>query len=107
MPLKQISIPRLELTAAEILAKLMANAVESLGESLTINAKYYWTDSLTTLYWLSTKKELKQFVDNRVNKIKNLSSPDMWKFTPGNDNPADITSRGLYLFALEGSNSKW
>ena len=105
-PLKQITIPRLELTAAEILAKLMANVVESLGESLTINAKYYWTDSLTTLYWLSTKKELKQFVDNRVNKIKNLSSPDMWKFTPGNDNPADIASRGSYLSTLEG-NSKW
>ena len=30
----------------------------------------------------------------------------MWKFTPGNDNPADIASRGSYLSTLEG-NSKW
>ncbi|XP_065059138.1 uncharacterized protein LOC135686755 [Rhopilema esculentum] len=105
-PVKGISIPRLELTAAEILAKLMFRVKESLEGSLVIGKKYYWTDSLNALYWINTTKDLKQFVDNRVNKIKCCSLPREWRFTPGVDNPADIASRGAYASSLEG-NEKW
>ena len=106
-PLKKISIPRLELTAAEVLSKLMDNVSRSLETCIKINEKHCWTDSLNTLYWIHTDKEMKQFVDNRVNKIRSLTSRDMWKHLPGVDNPADIASRGAYLQKLERSTLWW
>ena len=69
-PVKGISIPRLELTAAEILAKLMFSVKRSLEESLVVEKKYYWTDILNALYWINATKDLKQFVDNRAESTR-------------------------------------
>ena len=48
------SIPRLELTATVMLAKLQSNLLVS-SENYSIKSCHYWVDSRTALYWLLTK----------------------------------------------------
>ena len=39
-------------------------------------------------------KRFKTFVANRVSQIRCVSEPDQWLHIPGNQNPADVLSRG-------------
>ena len=67
----ETSIPRLELVAAHMLAKLQNNIVKALMNERIIST-HYWTDSTTVLHWLENKGTWSVFVRNRVNKIKGL-----------------------------------
>ena len=64
-PQQSISIPRMELLAATMLAKLMSDTRVALN--LKIMSSTCWSDSTTVLVWISTPNEmLKQFCANRV-----------------------------------------
>ncbi|XP_050527955.1 uncharacterized protein LOC126898049 [Daktulosphaira vitifoliae] len=92
-PLKVISIPRLELRAALLLARLSYNVMEKL--KLNIIKKYFWTDSNIVLAWISSPStNWKTFVAHRVGEIQNLSCPSEWAHVRSQDNPADLLSRG-------------
>ena len=65
----EISIPRLELAAAHMLAKLQNNILKALSNERIISI-HYWTDSTIVLHWLQNKGIWSVFVRNRVNKIK-------------------------------------
>ncbi|XP_060561037.1 uncharacterized protein LOC132720829 [Ruditapes philippinarum] len=54
-----------------------------------------WSDSQIVLYWLSTKKTIKRFIENRVKDIYVLTSQYVWKYCPTSENPADLLTRGL------------
>ena len=88
-PLKQLSIPRLELMSARILAMLMNTVYVALSSQVRIEEKFYWLDSKTALFWINNKKEWKQFVQHRVNEVLTLSNKAEWRHCPGTDNPAD------------------
>jgi hypothetical protein len=93
-PLKQLTIPRLELCAATLLAKLYKKAMCSLNT--TIHESYMWTDSSIVLTWIqgpSTK--WKTFVGNRVATIQEETASATWRHVPTQSNPADLISRGV------------
>ena len=68
VPAKELSIPRLELLAALVLARLIEHVNEALQLELAITDITCWTDSKVTLFWIKgEEKEWEQFVQNRVN----------------------------------------
>ena len=93
-PLKQQTIPRLELCAALLCAQLMARVTRDLNQLSAL--VYYWTDSQIVLAWINSKSNsLHTFVANRVAAIQDLSSASQWRHVSSKDNPADVLSRGI------------
>ncbi|KAI5756186.1 hypothetical protein M8J77_022835 [Diaphorina citri] len=91
---KPMTIPRLELLAALIAARLCQTVVKDYeldGVKTT-----FWTDASTVLAWLERNDPWDVYVRNRVVEIKQLSEGCTWKYVPGEMNPADLPSRGCY-----------
>ena len=93
VPLKGCTIPRLELQAAVVGAKVSSQLSNEL--SVTTHGQYFWTDSQIVLAYIqNTKKKLKAYVKNRVALIHELTKVDFWNYIPTQENPADLASRG-------------
>lgn len=93
-PLKKITLPRLELAGALILAVLADKVTKALR--LKIESHIFWTDSTIVLGWLKIPpNKLKTFVSNRVAEIQKLTSSGIWRHIYSSDNPADCLSRGV------------
>ncbi|XP_063436701.1 uncharacterized protein LOC134718141 [Mytilus trossulus] len=90
-PLKQITIPKLELMGAVIGARLL----DYIGKNIHFSTAFLWTDSQIVLQWMNTTKPLNVFTRNRVQEIKKLTEKYQWKYCPTNSNPADLLSRGV------------
>ena len=76
-PLKFVSIPGLELTAATLSVKISKLIREELQYS--IDKEYFWTDSQVVLGYLQNEsKRFKIFVANRIQIIKEHSVVGQW-----------------------------
>jgi hypothetical protein len=101
-PIKTISSPKLELSAAMLLAKLFNKVYPIISHK--IDDHYFWTDSTIVLSWLSGEPtQWKVFVANRVSEIQSQTDSDRWYHVKGEENPADIISRGLLPSQLRNS----
>ena len=90
-PVKELTLPQLELMAAVIGARL----VHHLRDTLEYKDITLWSDSQIVLQWLKTSKLLKRFISNRIGEIKQLTINCNWKYCPTNCNPADLLTRGM------------
>ena len=95
-PVREISIPRLELTAAVISVKLSKIIREELD--MTIDQVHYWNDSTSVLKCINSEsKRFHTFESNRLTVIHNGSKPSEWKYVNRDVNPADDGSKGLKI----------
>ncbi|XP_046550437.1 uncharacterized protein LOC124260222 [Haliotis rubra] len=93
-PLKPVTIPRLELTAAVISVRISQFLQRELHcEKLR---EVFWSDSQAVLGYISNDSvRYHVFVGNRVQQIREHTTPDQWRHVKGVDNPADEASRGV------------
>nr|XP_034824837.1 uncharacterized protein LOC117982583 [Maniola hyperantus] len=102
-PLRGMSIPRMELQAAVIGARL-AEAVKS-GHRWEAASTTFWSDSRTVLIWVRTNaKRYTPFVAHRLGEIAELTKPEQWRWVPTKSNPADDATRSEYA---AGPRSEW
>ncbi|XP_065085675.1 uncharacterized protein LOC135707720 [Ochlerotatus camptorhynchus] len=104
-PIKQLSVPRMELQAAVLGARMM-NAVES-NHSLAIKRRFLWTDSQAVLSWInSDQRKFKQFVSFRIGEILSLTNADDWRKIPSRFNIADdLTKWGRHF--VPDADDEW
>ncbi|XP_074026678.1 uncharacterized protein isoform X1 [Leptinotarsa decemlineata] len=94
-PIKQITIPRLELQAAVMLSRLINSVKKSL--KINISKIYLWTDSRIVLQWIrSQTKRYKTFVAVKVGEITKITDVSNWHWVSGEDNVADESTRELF-----------
>jgi len=104
-PLKVVTIPRLELTAAVVSVKISQWLLQELEyEDIT---EVFWTDSKVVLGYINnTTRRFHIFVGNRVQQIHEHTDPDQWQYVDTSSNPADAASRGLSIKQLM-ENKAW
>lgn len=105
-PLKPTTIPRLELCAALLAAKLCNSVLESLRYKPT--RVIHWCDSSVVLGWINSDlTKLKTFVANRASEIVDMTVPSAWRYVPTDANPADLISRGINPKNLPAMDLWW
>ncbi|XP_052871162.1 uncharacterized protein LOC128276742, partial [Anopheles cruzii] len=93
-PLKAMTLPRLELQAAVLLAELYVRIRDVFGSRVVETC--WWSDSQVALTWLrSDNTRWDVFVRNRVAKVQAATATTDWRYVPTKLNPADIVSRGI------------
>ena len=103
-PTQTRTVPRLELCAAHLLAKLW-NSIKPHFH-FHIENIIFWSDSEITLHWLRNHpSSLSVFVGNRIAEIQEWSESVSWRHVPTRENPADLISRGCEIEEL--LNSIW
>ena len=104
-PLKAMTIPRMELSAAVLATRLDQMIRRELD--LPVDSSTFWTDSTCVLRYIENKdKRFQIFVANRVSAILDQSTATQWRYAETSLNPADEASRGMTVDALLRSD-RW
>ena len=101
-PMKVMAVPKLELQAALLAARLK----QDISRALTVHISkiFMWTDSTTVLQWLNSTSKQPIFVANRVCEILDHTSVDEWNHIASSDNPADAGTRGMSAEVSQSSS---
>ena len=100
-PLKELSIPRLELQAAVLASRLAKTICEQ--SRFKFARSVYFTDSLVVLAWIQSQSRCyKPFVSCRIGEIQSSSEPSEWRYCPTLLNVADDLSKGITTKDLNG-----
>ncbi len=103
-PVKSMTIPRLELLAVLIGVRCVTFVEGQL--KLPLESIVLMTDSQCVLQWISAKKKLPVFIENRVKEIRQHGNID-FRYVSTKTNPADIASRGCTVAELSGNTLWW
>lgn len=105
---KPLTVPRLELNAALLLAKLMTRVADTIALKVHVNNIFLFTDSQIVLAWINTEiMKLQAYVANRVRVIQELTNKWQWLYCQSQSNPADIISRGMGPQELDSCTLWW
>jgi hypothetical protein len=96
--LKQLTVPRLELLAATIGARLAVSVKKEIEQGEP--SLFFWSDSSTVIAWIQREDSWGIFVWNRIEEIRSLTTKEAWRHVPGAMNPADLPSRGCSVRQL-------
>ena len=101
VPLKQLTLPKLELMAALTAARLSSFITDALKFcNCSVNL---WTDSQIVLHWIKGEKRNNAFVTHRITEIHSITDPNCWRYCPTLDNPADLLTRDINSTQLRSS----
>ena len=93
-PIKTVTMPRLELCAAEMVADLLFTTQQTL--QISDVELWGWSDSTIAISWLrQSPSKYKTYVANRVASAARSLSQEAWLHVPTAENPADCASRGI------------
>ncbi len=87
-PLKSVTIPRLELTAALVSVKVSTMLHKELDYDKIVDVS--WTDSKVVLGYINNDI----FVANRIQQIRDETVPEQWRHVRSEENPPGEASRG-------------
>ena len=101
VPLKELTIPRLELQGAVLASRLGKSILEE--SRLKFEGVRYLTDSLVTLAWIQGQTHsYKLFVSSRVGEIQSNTKPSDWSHCPTDVNVADDITKGISPDEVDG-----
>lgn len=94
-PIRFVNIPRLELDAGTVTVRVTGFIEREFD--LPVSKTVFWTDSAIALQYVkNTKRRFKTYAANRVSEIRDGSDPEQWRHCRTHENPADLSSRGLF-----------
>lgn len=104
----RLTIPKLELMGAVLLTKIFSHIVLCLQKSIVLDTLHCWTDSQIALAWIKTPPHtLQTFEANRVSQIISANLHQTFRYVPGDQNPADCSSRGVSASSLKEHPLWW
>ena len=99
-PLKELTIPRLELQAAVMASRLGKTIITE--SRILFEAVIYFSDSRVVLTWIKGQpRSYKPFVSSRISEIQDKSQPDQWFHCPTLLNVADDLTKGISCEEME------
>lgn len=105
-PEEDLTIPRLELCAAVLLANQIKTVRETLG--IDLSRVVLRSDSKIVICWIKRPKpNLPVFVRNRIAEIRKITADTEWFHVGTTENPADLVSRGVLPTELLKSDLWW
>ncbi|XP_042902562.1 uncharacterized protein [Parasteatoda tepidariorum] len=105
-PIKRVTLPRLELLAALLGARLLRYFCRETN--MNSHTAILWSDSTVALSWIKgNPNQWKTFVCNRTTEILQNTTSAQWRHCPGTDNPADHLTRGTFPSQLSILESWW
>lgn len=101
----QQTIPKLELCAATLLTQIVLN-IKNSGK-MEIEKIFLWSDAKVVLAWIEANPQrYKKYVASRIATIQKLKDV-VWCHIPGDANPADCASRGIFGNELRDNKLWW
>uniref|UniRef100_A0A453YZM1 Endonuclease n=1 Tax=Anopheles gambiae TaxID=7165 RepID=A0A453YZM1_ANOGA len=91
-PLKPLTIPKMELQACLLGARLLKSTEQH--HPISVKKRVLWTDSTVALSWIhADPRNYRPFVANRVAEIQENTNVNEWRWVPTQDNPADEATK--------------